>query len=231
MTALSALDRIVRREARSIRGFEDEMAGELDLAAAQASCNPRLQLPLRQAVPYVGTRQGVVRLAGIAFSGWSGWRGAYSYAQLYGILNRVSVPGMTPGEQRPTMAIFNQNCMIYRYRFQGMDLRDAGYIGSTTGASSLRQRLTREIRIVGPTSSPMPGSQPPAGLAHIIDRLQMSAVRASFRLDIGSIVPPGVRNPSNVYYLEKLLQSRERPFGNPSGRRTFEDLEISGRFQ
>jgi hypothetical protein len=118
--------------------------------------------------------------------------------------------------------------MVYRYRFQGVNLRTAGYIGSATGSDSLRQRLGREITITGAATAPTAGSRAPEGLGHVISRLQASADRASFRLDIGSIVPPGIRNRSNVYYLEKLLQSRERPFGNPSGFRTFEDVELSG---
>jgi hypothetical protein len=229
MTAISALDRIVREEARSSRRFEDEMAadmvGFLDSAAVQARCNRRItRLPLRQPAPYVGTRPGAIGLQGITFRGWSGWRGDYSYAQLHGILSGLAIPGMTAGDQRLTRDIFGQNCMVYRYRFQGTDLRRAGYIGSATGARSLRQRLLLEIRIGGPNSPPMPGGQQPEGLQHVLSRLQASAGRASFRLDIGSVVSPGVRNASTVYYLEKLLQARERPFGNPSGVRPFEDL-------
>jgi hypothetical protein len=233
MTALSALDRIVLEEARSIRRFEDDMAGEvgfLDLAAARTMCNRRVaRLPSGWPVPYVGTRPGTFHVSGITLRGWSGWRGAYSYVQLHAILNGLAVPGMTQHEQRLTRGIFGQNCMVYRYRFQGVNLRTAGYIGSATGEDSLRQRLGREITIAGPSTAPTAGKKAPGGLEHVISRLQASADRAAFRLDIGSIVPPGVRNRSNVFYLEKLLQSRERPFGNPSGLRTFEDVVLSGR--
>jgi hypothetical protein len=229
MTALSALDRIVRQEARLSLGFEDEVAadviGFIDLAATQARCNRRItRLPLRRPVPYVGIRAGAFVLQGITFRGWSGWRGDYSYAQLHGILNGLTIPGMTADDQGLIRDIFGQNCMVYRYRFQGTDLRRAGYIGSATGASSLRQRLSQEIRISFRDRPPRPGGHQPEGLEHVMNRLRTSAGRASFRLDIGSIVPPGVRNASNIFYLEKLLQSLERPLGNPSGVRTFEDL-------
>ena len=242
MNIMSGLGRIVREESARIeprgllreawptsypRGEVDEMIRYwLEAEAGTAACNSRVaRLPLRRPVPYVGTRAGPFQEQGIVFNGWTGWRGAYSFAELHGVLNNVAIPGMSVQDQATTQSIFSQNCMLYRYRFQGTDLRSAGYIGSATGDNSLRQRLSLEIGIRHPGRNPTRGRQSPQGLQHIISRLQTASGRGSFRLDIGTVVPPGIRNRSTVYQLEKLLQLRERTYGNPIGVRSFEDFE------
>jgi hypothetical protein len=219
------------RSVRPIRGSDREVdewiQNLLEMEAGVTRCRGTSIRKLLQMVPalvpYFGTRAGTFRESGILFTGWSGWRGGYSYAQLYGIQNNSSISGWSPKEQQTARSIFEQNCMVYRYRFE----RVAAYIGSTTGARSLRQRLREEIRINAPGSGPAAGSDPPRGLRELqlIDRLQTPWGRRSFRYDIGSIVAPGTRNPSTVFLLEKLLQLRERPTGNPVGGRTFEDFE------
>jgi hypothetical protein len=242
MNTTSQLGRIVREESARIqqRGLlretwstsylEDELDEMirywLEVEAGTAACNSRVaRLPLRRPVPYVGTRAGPFQEQGIVFNGWSGWRGAYSFAELHGILNNVAIPGMSTHDQATTQRIFSQNCMVYRYRFQGTDLRTAGYIGSATGDNSLRERLSLEIRIRHPGSNPTRGRQSPQGLQHVISQLQTASGRGSFRLDIGSVGSPGIRNRSTVYQLEKLLQLREHTYGNPIGVRSFEDFE------
>jgi hypothetical protein len=214
------------RSVRPIRGSDREVdewiQNFLEMEAGAARCSTRITKLLRMVpaqVPY-GTRAGTFRESGILFTGWSGWRGGYSYAQLYGILNNSPIRRWSAEEQQTARSIFNQNCMVYRYRFE----RVAAYIGSTTGARSLRQRLREEISINTPGSGPAAGSDPPAGLRQLINRLQTPWSRRSFRYDIGSIVAPGIRNTSTVFLLEKLLQLRERPTGNPVGGRTFEDF-------
>jgi hypothetical protein len=115
MNIMSELGRIVReesapieptgllREAWSIYPKDkiDEMIRYwLEGEAGTAGCNSRVaRLPLRQPVPYVGTRAGPFQEQGIVFSGW---RGAYSFAELHGILNNVAIPGMSAQDQGTT---------------------------------------------------------------------------------------------------------------------------------
>jgi hypothetical protein len=106
-------------------------------------------------------------------------------------------------------------------------LREAGYIGSSAAEDqNLRGRLREQIEIEGRWARP--GRRSPGGVQHVLTLLNTRDGRTQFRLDIGSIKPPGsVRNPNTIFFLEKLLQRKEESHGNQirgSRGRTFEEL-------
>jgi Domain of unknown function (DUF4438) len=227
------LDRIVRQEAarsdlhfrpvRAIRQLDDEVdeaiEAFLQMEAEVAACSSPDPPDLPRTKVRVGaTGRTVCFDRTVSCVGWSGWRGAYSYPQFAQILQRLLDP-----------QIFRQNCMVYRYRFAGVPLPKAGYIGSARhNKRTLRDRLEEEITIPNPVRPPGPGrAKPTQGLVvgEIIQRLQTSDGRKKFRLDIGAIVAPGTRTADTTFILEKILQNIEKPKGNPAGIRTFEDFE------
>lgn len=61
------------------------------------------------------------------------------------------------------------------------------------------------------------------GLTRILSLLARPEHRTGFRFDVGTIVPPGIRNSQYVFILEKVLQTRERPSGNPPSVRSFDE--------
>lgn len=173
-------------------------------AAPPTRCLPsRAALPERRAPS--GPRPGTLLLRG-----WSGWRGDFRHGELAQMLNNRALP-----QGRP----LDQQCMVYRYRF--ID-RPAAYIGSVTGQTTVRQRVREEVS-VGPRGRVRPARGMPAGLEQIAALLSRPEQRAGFRFDIGTIVPPGVRNSPNVFILEKMLQAQERPSGNPLSVRSFDE--------
>lgn len=207
---LHALDHLAEGEiaaweARGSWAAEDDLLFEAALARPrQGPCLPR-----RVDLPVTPVASGV-RAGTLLLSGWSGWRGGFTHSQLTRMFNERA---------HPDRRFLDQQCMVYRYRF--MDRPDA-YIGSATGRSTLLSRLREEI-IIGPRGGVRRGSGLPRGLTRVRSLLADPGRRASFRFDIGTIVPPGVRNSTNVFILEKMLQARERPSGNPVGVRSFED--------
>lgn len=207
MDVTDVLDRIADRETRKARIAGDTRLWFEALADESAElrvgrCSPpRVVLPATRAS--TGTRAGTI-------FGWSGWRGSFTHAQLTQMVNNRAFP-----EGR----VLDQQCMVYRYRF--VDRPDA-YIGSATGRTTLRGRIGEEV-ILGPRGRVQPGPRMPRGLAQIVSLLARPERRTGFRFDVGTIVPPGVRNSQNVFILEKSLQAREQPSGNPLSVRSFDE--------